>query len=145
MQLKPCLLALFFACAQAGNICAAFDNTVKSVDFRYLRVFAAGSPCIEGINIETNVAKADFCDKLPIGVQLCNKDGNLVKIGHGPIVPGRECQMGLEIDGAIYEGEEYEYNTGTGGSSDDGPCDVTCGTTTIVHGFMQFVGVPMYE
>lgn len=143
MRLKPCLLTLFFACARAGNICAAFDNTIKEIDFRYLRVFAAGSPCTEGRKMETNIPMTDLCDALPIGVQLCGQNGNLVKIDHGPTTPFDKCQMGLEIDGEIYEGEKYEYNPGTGGDGQGGPCDADCGLTTIVDGFMQFVGVPM--
>ena len=127
------VLSTLLATASAGNICVAGNYKASKLDINRVRVFAAGSPCNDSKTTTLSPEVQNLCDHLPQGIRICGADANLVKIDHGPkAYPG--CQIGLEVDGRVYEGETYKYNP------DDG--NARCGLTGI-DGFLQFVGAPM--
>ncbi|KAL8303189.1 hypothetical protein RB597_005204 [Gaeumannomyces tritici] len=141
MKATLVLATLLAGAAEAGNICLA--GTYKTVKWprSNVVVFAAGSPCTDGrTTTYGDRTMNNICDRLPVGMRLCERNGNLVRIGHGPTAaPG--CQIGLEIDSRVYTGDTYPYNPDDA-NAHRGPCGASCGLTGI-DGFLHFVGVPM--
>ncbi|KLU86935.1 hypothetical protein MAPG_05942 [Magnaporthiopsis poae ATCC 64411] len=104
------LAALLAGAAEAGNICLEGTYRASKWPRSNIVVFAAGSPCTGGrTTTYGDRTMNNIWDRLPVGVRLCNRNGNLVRIDHGPrAAPG--CQNGLEIDGRVYTGDTYPYN-----------------------------------
>ncbi|KAI1367595.1 hypothetical protein F5Y08DRAFT_336384 [Xylaria arbuscula] len=138
---SPFIGTVLATTARAGNVCLAGEYEVSKFDiYHNIYLFAAGHVCEDSNSLEygDEDAAETACDILPLPVQLCGQNANLVATDQGlDNIIG--CRIGLEIGGTVYSFNPDDGNAHTG------PCDAECGTSTGIDGFLQFVGVPICD